>query len=341
MGLELSSFDSVFLTSAIVRRPAQWHLFGSFFAPQSPVNTDVFELHDMMKGQSAIPTVSPYGAGVLRQPDAWTKSVVKAPRFRTKRTFTAAKVLTDQQFGRNPYDVGGDALAAAVSMDLDDHRHDHDYMIEIMCAQATVTGKMTLYNVDESGTLTGTYTVDFGRPASHDIAVSDKWTADSTDLFGSMDAASMLIQDDADGRGGTDLIMGAKAWAAFHKHPDVVDVLDNRRIDVGALNPKIATLYNGDWYGLRIWVAQGSYVDVDGTKKPYIASEDAVLVDNSAESVIEYGRPLDFDCAGPTQYFVKQFKQDDPSGLFTVAESRPLPVTRHAGWAVHFIGCVA
>lgn len=27
---------------------------------------------------------------------------------------------------------------------------------------------------------------------------------------------------------------------------------------------------------------------------------------------------------------------DNPSGIFTVAESRPLPVTRHAGWAVRF-----
>ena len=39
-------------------------------------------------------------------------------------------------------------------------------------------------------------------------------------------------------------------------------------------------------------------------------------------------------CEGPAKIFAKQFEQEDPSGIFTIAESRPLPMTRHCGWTV-------
>ena len=113
--------------------------------------------------------------------------------------------------------------------------------------------------------------------------------------------------------------------------------MDNRHIDAGgALSFRVAQLNKGTWNGLRIWTYSGTYKDIDGTVKHFIDPDDAVLLARDAESVIEYGRPVDLDCSGATTYFAKQYRQDDPSGVFTVAESRPLPVTRHAGWAVRF-----
>lgn len=68
--------------------------------------------------------------------------------------------------------------------------------------------------------------------------------------------------------------------------------------------------------------------------------DEVLCVDNFFSSdranVEEFLDNRHIDAGGATTYFAKQYRQDDPSGIFTVAESRPLPVTRHAGWAVRF-----
>lgn len=339
---ELDQFDAVTLTGIIRLRPPKWSLFSTFFAPQAPSETDMFELHTTVQGDSVIPSVTKNSAGVMRQPDAWSIGVVRAPRFRTKRAFQAADVIARRQLGRNPYETEADPVARVVAEDMDAHRRDHDRMIEIMCAQAAVTGKVTLYDMDNA-TLTEAFSVDYKRPETHEITVAaeDYWSIDTVDLYKQIEEANRLIQEDADGMSATDIIMGADAFAAFRRHPDVVDSMKlDLAIGTGDLPMQVAQLQKGHWDGLRVWCYSGTYKDLDGTVKHYIDPKDALLVAKGAESVIEYGRPLDLDCAGATQYFVKQYKQDDPSGIFTVAESRPLPVTRHAGWAVHFVGVV-
>ena len=66
----------------------------------------------------------------------------------------------------------------------------------------------------------------------------------------------------------------------------------------------------------------------------YLAPEYALLAASDAENVMEFGQPMDVDCSGPVEIFSKQFKQDDPSGIFTIAESRPLPGPRQPGATV-------
>lgn len=338
MALTLDQFDTVALTGIIRLRPPKWSLFSTFFKPQAPSETDIFELHTKAYQYGVLPPIGEYSAGTLMQPQGWEISQVKAPRFRTKRLFRAADVLMKRQIGSSPYDLESDPVIRLVAEDMDAHRMEHDRMIEIMCAQAATEGKVTLYDLD-NGAAKAAFTIDYARPASHTISVAkaDQWNAEGADLFEQIDAASTLIQEDADGLPATDLIMGATAFAAFRNHPDVVDIMDNRHIDAGgALSFRVAQPNKGTWNGLRIWTYSGTYKDIDGTVKHFIDPDDAVLLARDAESVIEYGRPVDLDCAGATTYFAKQYRQDDPSGVFTVAESRPLPVTRHAGWAVRF-----
>ncbi len=342
MAFSLDDFDTVTLTGIITLRPPQWSLFSSFFSPQAPSETDIFELHTQVRGENVLPVVSDYSPGVTMQPTGWEATVVKAPRFRTVRNFRAAEVLNKRRIGYTPYDLEANPVARLVAEDMDQHRRDHDHMIEIMCAQAAVTGALTLYNLDENGAAVASYTVDYQRPAEHTITLTDKWSAEGTDIYGQIEEANRLIQENADGMSGTDLIMGATAFAAFRRHPDVVDIMDNRRVDPGgALSLRVAQLNKGSWDGLNIWVYSGTYKDLDGSIRYYIDPNDAVLLARPAQSVIEYGRPMDLDCAGAASYFAKQYRQDNPSGVFTVAESRPLPVTRHAAWSVHFIGCAA
>lgn len=336
--MAINIFDSVVLTGAITLREPRWSLFADLFRRQSPSSKEVFELHTRVRGHNILPVVSNYSAGVMVQPEGWEIGQVRAPRFRTKRACRAADIFFHRQFGGTPFDMTSGELDRAMADDLDAHREDHDRMLEIMCAQAAVQGKVTLANVD-AGNVVPKVVVDFQRPASHvvNVANADKWSTAGTDLFGQIEAANMLMQEDCDGMSATDLIMGAKAFAAFRKHNDVRDNIDQQlRLTPANLNTTIGSLNRGWWNGLNLWVYSGTYTDYDGTTKHFIDPNAALLVTRSAQSVIEYGRPVDLDCSGPAQYFVKTYKEEDPSGMFSVAESRPLPVCRHAGWTVLF-----
>ncbi len=327
-------FDSRVLTGVINKRPLQSDIFTSFFAKQPPSAAENFELHVENNNVSMVPAITNHAPGSMRHGDELAAYIVKAPRFRLKRAFMAADKFK-MPAGVNPYNPQANMLEIAIAQDMDKHRKDLDFALENMCAQAMVLGKVTLYNLVEDGNAKATFTVDFKRPASHNVVLSGSalWSASGSDLLGQVDSWNLLIQEQT-GVGATDLLLGKNAWAAFRLHHDVEDHLDNRGIDIGHLSPRVGSKYKGTWNGLNVWVVVGTYVDLDGTSKHYLDPNSALLVARNATSVIEYGLPVDNKCAGPTEIFTKIFEQEDPSGTFSIAESRPLPWPKQPGWVV-------
>lgn len=332
--MSLSYYTPRVLTGIINLRPVKHGLFTSFFTPKNPSAVDVFELQTSLRGASLMPSITNHAAGVMRKSDTLSVGWVKAPRFRPKRHFAAAELLKTQA-GQSPYDLSVSPVEYAVAQDMDAHRDDIDFMLEVMCAQALVNGKIELYDVVE-GTTVKTYTVDFNRPQHHTVTLTGDaaWTSAKADLIGTMDTYDLMIQEATSGYSATDLVLGKDAWTAFRKHPDVKDTLDNRNINIGTLAPTIGAKLKGEWNGLRIWTTSSTYQDVNGSQQYYLPPDSALLVAAEARSEIEYGRPVDIHCTGPCAIFAKQFTQEDPSGVFTIAESRPLPITRHCGCTV-------
>ena len=332
--MDINYFDPRLLTGVIYRRPLKSDIFTNFFKKQSPSAVELFELHVVSRNISMPPAITNHAPGTMRHGDTVSAGAVKAPRFRTKRAFMAADKFKIPA-GINPYNPQDNPLERAIAADMDLHRAEHDFALEIMCCQAMVKGKITLFNVVDGGDPVQTFTVDFMRPANHNIVLSGAalWSDPKSDLLGQVDAWGLMIQEET-GFAATDLLLGKNAWAAFRNHPDVKENLDNKRIDIGGIAPRIGKKLKGIWNGLRIWVIVGSYTDLDGEIKDYLDPDYALLVAEDAASVIEFGMPVDNDCAGPVEIFVKAFKQDDPSGTFTVAESRPLPWPKQPGWVV-------
>ncbi len=330
---EFDYFDSRVLTGVINKRPVKYDVFGHMFTPRPPSASELFELHITSRGVSMLPSITNVAPGTMRGGKQTDISVVKAPRFRPKRVFRAAEMLKTQA-GQTPYDEQVDPVERAIAEDMDAHHDDIDYTLEIMCAQAAVHGKIDLYDIVE-GKSVPTFTVDFKRPASHTIILSGaaQWTHEDSDLVDACTVYDDMVQQETN-RSLTDVYMGSKAFAAFRKHPDVKDTLDTRRMDFGTLSLRVQDKFKGVWNGLRVWQVGGTYVDLAGEVKHYLDPEMALFLASGAENVIEYGLPMDIECQGPTQYFAKQFTQDDPSGVYTIAESRPLPWTKEPGWAV-------
>lgn len=331
--MNIDYFDSRVLTGVINKRPVKHDIFANLFRRQTPKATEHFDLHIVSRGRTMLPSITNHAAGTMRQGATVAVNSVKAPRFRPKRLFKAADLLKHGA-GQTPYDLNVNPVEKAIAEDMDAHREDIDYMVEIMCAQAMVHGKIDLYDVVEGQTVK-TYTVDFKRPAEHTVVLSAAalWTDAASDLQDTVDTWNSMIQEETN-LGATDLYLGKKAWKAFRKHADVKEDLDNRGINIGSLTPRVQSKYKGEWNGLRIWLVSGTYKDLEGQARYYLDPEFALLAAADAENVMEFGLPMDADCAGPVEIFSKQFKQDDPSGIFTIAESRPLPWPKQPGATV-------
>lgn len=327
-------FDPRILTGVINKRPRKHTLFTSMFTSRPPSNAELFEVHIVSKGVSMLPAITNHAPGTMRQSNPRSVEIIKAPRFRPKRGFKAADLLK-QPAGVNPYNPLDDPLERAIAEDMDMHLEELDYTLEVMCAQATVSGFMDLYDMVD-GQRVKTYTVNFKRPATHNVVLSGSklWGSSGSDLLDQTEEWGSLIQDETNGLVPNELYLGKNAWAAFRKHADVKENLDNLRIEIGTLAPRVGAIKKGHWNGLDVYLVNGTYVDMDGTAKYFLDPDYALLMARGAETIIEYGRPVDLDCHGAVQVFSKLFKQDDPSGIFSLAESRPLPWIRQPGWVV-------
>ncbi|MCL2459128.1 MAG: major capsid protein [Desulfobulbus sp.] len=328
-------FDNRILTGVINKRaPLKSDVFTSFFRKRPPSAGELFELHVKNRNVTMLPAITNTAPGTMRKSDIIEAGAVKAPRFRPKRAFMAADRFK-MPAGVNPYSPLEDALSRAIAEDMDLHREEIDFALEIMCQQAMVLGKITLFDMVEGAGAVSKFTVDYKRPLEHSVILSGsaQWSDAGSDLLGQVDGWSLMIQEET-GFVGTDLLLGKNAWKHFRKHHDVEDYMDNKDIAVGTLAPHVAKKIKGAWNGLTIWVIAGAYTDLDGSAKQYLDPDCALLVGSDAESVIEFGLPVDNDCAGPVEIFSKGFKQEDPSGYFTVAESRPLAWTKQPGWTV-------
>lgn len=331
--MDFDYFDPRILTGVIIKRPRKHTLFSNMFKRNKPSAGETFDLHVVSKGVSMLPAITNHSPGTMRRADSTAVYTVKAPRFRPKRLFKASDMLK-QPAGSNPYDPLDNPLERAIVEDMDAHRTEIDYTLEVMCAQAVVDGKVDLYDMVD-GKRVKTYTVDFKRPDEHKVLLSGTtlWTNANSDLSGQIDEWADKIMEETN-YSPTDLYLGTEAWNAFKEHKDVKEALDNRRIDVGQIEHRVGRQFKGYWGGLRIWVVAGIYVDMDGEYRRFIDPKYVLLQAADAEAEIEFGMPVDLECTHPVEVFAKFFKQDDPSGIFTLCETRPLPWVKQPGWTV-------
>jgi hypothetical protein len=154
--------------------------------------------------------------------------------------------------------------------------------VELQASQILQTGTLVLTNSagDE------VYTLDFKPKASHFPTVGVDWSVTATaDPLGDLQSLADVIR--ADGKIDPDmLIMGATALRNFLANDAVKEVLDNRRIDIGAIRPEMrdsgATFYGFVWVGtyqMEIWTYPDTFKDPQtGNPVKYIADDKVVML---------------------------------------------------------------
>lgn len=323
-------FDSRVLTGVITKRPPKPGLITQlFFKPQQPSPTDKFELHVETVQRRIVPLVSNVEGASIVQGRTAEVLIAKAPRIRLKRPFAAEETLRNT-VGMTPYDTSVNPVEAAIAKQMQDFRDDIEYTIEFMAAQLATQGKLTMRDMVE-GKVKTIYELDLDRNANHKVDVSaaaSKWNGATGKIRKNVQAWSLLIAA-ATGQGATDLILGTDVVDPFLSHADVEKKLDNRGINIGQLTLSVQTLYLGRWNGLDVWTYPYSMTDRVGETAPLVAADSILLGTRNAGQDIEFGLPLDRKCTGPTDYFAKTYEEEDPSQVWALVESRPMPWTKN------------
>lgn len=154
--------------------------------------------------------------------------------------------------------------------------------VELQASQIFQTGQLTLTN--SAGDTV--YTLDFKPKATHFPTVTTSWSTVATaDPLGDLEALANVVR--ADGKIDPNmLIMGATALKNFLRNADVQEVLDNRRIDIGAIRPEMrdsgATFYGFVWVGtyqMEIWTYPDTYKHPQtGLPTKYIEDDKVVML---------------------------------------------------------------
>lgn len=324
------------LLGVVNKRPVIPGLFKElFFTRRDPLATSSAELHSLVRGKKLVPFVTNYEGGTLEEKTKREVQTVETPRLRPKKAFRAPELIDITEVGQSPVLPLGVSLEAALDRavveDVDDLMDRIELTVEFMCSRS-LTGTL---DVEQENVHVQ---VDYRMPATNKVVLTggDLWSAyDTSTPVDDFEAWAAVILE-ASGLAADTCVMAPDVWTKFRRHPQVKDELDTRRLEGSLLSPKVQSFYKGNINGVDIYSYSGTYEDASGTPRRLIDAGELIFGSRDAECSIVFGVPEDIDAGKrPMQFFAKSFKEDDPSALFLLIESRPLPWPKQIGGFIH------
>ncbi len=305
------------------------------FSSETLLSAETFEVPILISDRVVSPFARRTGEAIEITPYQEQRLNVTVAHIRVKRHLEPKELILDRQIGGGIFVEEGEVLSGAeaeigrTSQRLNDMVTEAE---EYLCAQA-VRGSVT-YEVDEEEA----FEVIFPRSASHDVTLTDFWDlaagAPSTDFM----TSKQLLSDDA-GLALTHCLLGSEATTQFLKNDEVRALLDIRNISAGQItfNEQFnadGAIFLGNFSGVAVWsytrttnVAGNASFDL---VRPKYAEFLSVMPE--AENTMYFGPITDITAlqgrAVRRRRFSKSWTQEDPSVMWQLATSRPLPVPR-------------
>lgn len=301
------------------------------FKTRNPQASVTIEIDELTGGKYILPFVAPGGPGVVvSRTGRGTKSVT-APMIRVKLPFTARELLLERGIGQTQFVSGaGDVQAAREAKVAREQKYFKDRAertIEFMCAQAITTGQVSATAGQEGNQVS--FTVDYGIPDNHKptaLAGDNQWGGSTADVPGNIQTWADLINNDGTGAADT-MILGSDAAAKFLADEKVLKELDNRNLNVGSFNIGVGNAYIGRYKQMDVYRYPFKYETKAGNKTNLVGSKLCVLANSQARFSVEFGMIEDLHAGNVVaEYFSKSWLEQDPSRLFLLAETHPLPV---------------
>lgn len=311
------------------------------FSDNDPRPTETIEIGVLIGDRVVAPFVRRGAEAIEITPFQEKIYNVTAPNIRIKRHLEASELLFQRRVGHVIFADAAeimDAGAEHVARNSLRLVQVVDEAEEYLCAQA-IRGAIS-YSVDGEEI----FSITFPRTASHNVTLSNFWDGMAANVELDFRTAMQLVAQDT-GLSVTDVILGAEATNAFLADAGVKALLDNRRIDIGALNlnqrvQQTGAIYLGVYRSVRVWsytratqvpsaAGMKSLASFDLVRSKYA---EFVVADAAAENVMYYGAIPDLKALQGRLFqgrrFSKSWEQEDPSVMWQLLHSRPLPCTR-------------
>lgn len=290
MANEINIYEPRYLAEAVrTAPPIRTFLRDRFFSNVKTFSTERVDI-DIVKGNRKMAAfVHPMVGGEIVQNEGYeTKSY--APPLINTATVTTADLFLRRLPGEDIYSSRTPADRAAEKL-VEDYNKLNDMTTrreEWMAAQVLTTGQLKVKGkgVDE--------VIDFGFTNKINLEGTKQWGKSAADTLGNLREWKQKVS--RNGFANADMvIMGKKASDAFMADSKVLDLMDKRRFDIGAMAPK--ELEGGLTYyghlnlpGVDIYGYDEVYMDEEtGENKPLIPDNVVLMIPSNANFMRAYG----------------------------------------------------
>lgn len=213
-----------------------------------------------------------------------------------------------------------------IGMEQKDLRDVSDRTIEFLCCK----GLGGAYSVAQDD---GTFSIDFSMASGNKptLTSGDKWDAPTTAKPLKNIRQWKLIASKKTGKVPTVAIMNSTTFELWLDCDEVVKYLDLRNINLGSIQTEQAVLdagaeYKGMIDNVKYYTYDGVYTDGAGAQQSMIPNGKVALVSPQADHRLQFSCFDDLDAGTVVgQYFSKDWIEKDPSGLWLLVETHPLP----------------
>ena len=285
---------------------------------------------DIVKGNRKMAAfIHPMVGGEIVQAEGYeTKSY--APPLINPATISTADQLLERLPGEDMYSGKTPADRAAEKL-IDEYNQLNDMTTrreEWMAAQVLTTGQLKVKGkgVDE--------VIDFGLTNKITLASTKKWGASAADIWGNLKDWTQQVSRNGFANANM-VIMGKAAADAFMADATVAKLLDNRRIEIGAIKPE--EMEGGITYyghlnlpGVDIYGYDEVYLDDEtGETKPLIPDNVVLMIPSAASFMRAYGLCTYLDDAGAwhraeTDRLLRTYVEHRPDRRFIELQTHPL-----------------
>ncbi len=337
MAITINPFGFAALTTAVNQmKPVPSFIKDLLFGRVEPFATKTVLVDVIIGGQKIAPLVKRGNPAKVMGNLGQKTNQVEPPEIRMKKLLKPDDLYYTRGANAPIFVAGGaagvdpimQARQQRIAQEQKDMRDIADRTIEYLCAKG-LSGSYSIAQDD------GTFAIDFSMPANNkpDITgiAANKWDAPTTCKPLKNLRTWKLVAQQASGKVPTAVIMSPATWENFFVSDEVVKYLNALKINIGQVqtDPRIlsggaekkATIEN-----LDIYVYSGVYVDANGATQQLIPDGYVSMVSPTADHRLQFAGVDDLEAGTVVgQYFSKDWVEKDPSGLWLLVETHPLP----------------
>ena len=335
MAITINLFGFQALTEAVnLMKPVPSYIKDLLFKREDTFATKAVLIDLIIGGQKILPIVKRGNPGKLMSNTSLKSNLVEPPQLKPKKFMTADELYYTRGAGAPLFVPGGssgvdpilNARKQKYAIEQKDMLDAINRTIEFLCCKG-LSGSYSIAQED------GTWAIDFSMPSANKptLTTTAKWDAPTTCTPIANLAAWKVVAQNASGKIPTVAIMSVNTYNKFIAAAEVQDKLNKLNIKMGTIQTDTSLLEKGaekkgNIENIDIVVYNGIYTDSAGAQQQLIPDGVVALVSPNADHRLLYGGIDDLE-AGTVQakYFSKDWIEKDPSGIWLLTQSNPLP----------------